>query len=66
MDLMLIPGLNEAVDQSAMANSVRWYGDVLRRVGDHVVRKALDFEVKGERKNERPKRTWKGWLRKKV
>ena len=33
-----------------MANSVRWYG--------HVLRKALDFEVEGQRKKERLKRTW--------
>ena len=34
-----------------MANSVRWYG--------HVLRKALDFEVGGQRKKGRLKRTWK-------
>ena len=34
-----------------MANSVCWYGNVLRR--------ALDFEVEGQRKKGRPKRMWK-------
>ena len=29
-DLMLMFGLNETIDQFAMANSVRWYGRVLR------------------------------------
>ena len=30
-DLMLMLCLNETIDQLAMANSVRWYGHVLRR-----------------------------------
>ena len=34
-------------------------GLVLRREDDHVLRRALDFEVEGQRKNGRPKRTWK-------
>ena len=49
-----------------MANSVRWYGHVLRREDDHILRMALDFEVEGQRKKGRPKRTWKSRLRKKV
>ena len=36
-------GLEEAIDQLAMANSVRWHGDVLRREDGHVLRRALDF-----------------------
>ena len=52
-------GLNETKDQFAMANSVRWYGDVLRRGDGHVLRRALDFEVVGKRQEEWPKRTWK-------
>ena len=39
-DLMLIFGLNEAIDQLAMANCVNWYG--------HVLRRALDFVVEGQ------------------
>ena len=42
-----------------MASSVRWYCHVLRREDDHVLRRALDFEVDGQRKKGRPKRTWK-------
>ena len=42
-----------------MANSVHRYGDVLRREGGHVLRRALDFEVEGQRKKGRSKRTWK-------
>ena len=57
-DLMFTLGLNETIGQLAIANSVRWYGHVLRREDGHVLR-ALDFEVEGQRKKERPKRTWK-------
>ena len=44
-DLMFMLGLNETIDQLAMASSVRWYGNVLRREDGHVLRKALDIEV---------------------
>ena len=39
-----------------MANSVHWYGHVLRREAGHVLRRALCFEVEGQRKMGR---TWK-------
>ena len=58
-DLMLMLGLNETIDQLAMANSVRCYGHVLRREDGHVLRRALDFEVEGQRKMVKPRRTWK-------
>ena len=45
-DLMFMLGLPKIIDQLAMANSVRWYGHVLSRQDDHVLRRALDFEVK--------------------
>ena len=62
-DLML----NETIDQLAMANSVCWYGHVLRREDGHVLRRALDFEVEGQRKKWRLKTGHgKGRLRKKV
>ena len=32
---------------------------MLRREDGHVLRTALDFEVEGQRKKGRPKRTWK-------
>ena len=50
-DLIFRPGLNETIDQLAMANSVRWHGYVLRRDGGHVLRMASDFEVKCQRRN---------------
>ena len=55
-DLMEMLGLKETVVQMAKANGVRWYGNVLREDGD-VLRKALEFEVKGKRKQARPKKT---------
>ena len=58
-DLMLMLGLNETTDQWVMESSAHWYGDVLRREDGHVLRRALDFEVEGQRKKGRPKRTWK-------
>ena len=48
-DLMEMLGLKETVVQMAKANGVRWYGHVLRRDGGHVLRKALEFEVKNKR-----------------
>ena len=49
-DLMFMPGLNETIDQFAMANSVCWHGHVLRREDGNVLRRALDFEVEREGK----------------
>ena len=57
--LMFILGLREAMDQLAMASSVHWYCHVFRRKDGLVLRRALDFEVEGQSKNGRPKRTWK-------
>ena len=51
--------LNETMDQLTIANIVCWYDHVLRREDGHVLRRALDFEVEGQRKKGRPKRTWK-------
>ena len=57
---MLMLGMNKTIDQLAMANSVCWCGRVLRREDGHrVLRRALHFEVGGQRKKWRPKRTWK-------
>ena len=45
--------------QMAKVNGVRWYGHVLRKDDGHVLRKALEFEVKGKRKQGQPKKTCK-------
>ena len=51
-DLMLI--LDETIDQLATANSVCWYGHVLRREDGHVLIRALYFEVEGQREKGKP------------
>ena len=56
---MFMLGLSETIDQLAMANSVHWYGYVLRRGDGHVLRRALDSEVERQRKKGRLKRTCK-------
>ena len=58
-ELLEMLGLEERVEQLARANGVRWYGHVLRREDDHVLRKALEFEVNGKRKRGRPKKKWR-------
>ena len=49
--------LNETIDQLAKANSVRWYGHVLRKVRKNLIM-ALDFNVKRTLKRGRPNKTW--------
>ena len=56
MDML---GLKETIHRLATANGVRWYGHVLRRDDDSVLRVALNLEVCGKRKRGRPKKTWK-------
>ena len=56
MDML---GLKETIDRLATANGVRWYGHVLRRDDDSVLRFALNLEVSGKRKRGRPRKTWK-------
>ena len=55
MDML---GLRETIDRLATANSVRWYGHVLKRDDDSVLRVALDLEVSEKKKRGRPKKTW--------
>ena len=57
-DLILMLGLNRTIDLLAMANNVHWYDHVLRREDGHILRRALDFEVEGQRKKMMPKRTF--------
>ena len=57
-NLMEMLGLKETVVQMAKANGVRWFGHVLRRDDGHILRKALEFEVKGKRKRGQPRKTW--------
>ena len=52
-------GLKETIGRLATSNEVGWYGHVLRRDNDNVLRVALNLEVSGKRKRGRPKRTWR-------
>ena len=54
---MYVLGSKETVVQMAKAHGVRWYGHVLSKDDGHVLRKALEFEVKGKRKRGHPKKT---------
>ena len=49
-DLMEMLGLKETAAQMAKVNGVRWYGQVLSGDEGHVLRKALESEVRGKRK----------------
>ena len=57
-DLMQMLDLNETTDQLANANSVRWYGHVLRKDKNNFLRRALDLRAKGTGKRGRLKKTW--------
>ena len=47
-------GLKEAIDVLATTNEVRWYGHVMRRNIDSVLRVALNLEASGKRQRGRP------------
>ena len=51
---MSLLGLKDILDGLAKASGVRWYGQVLRRGNDDVLRRALDFEVAERRGRGRP------------
>ena len=58
-ELMDMLGLKEAADKLAKANSMRWYGHVLRGPEDDVLMKAMVHEVDGKRKQGRPRMKWR-------
>ena len=58
-ELMEMLGLNETLDRMAKANGARWYGHVIRRDDDNILKKAMMLEVNGQRKRGRPKLTWR-------
>ena len=58
-ELMKMLGLKETLDKMAKANGVRWYGHVVRRDDESILKKAMIFQVNGPRKRGRPKQTWK-------
>ena len=56
---MVMLGLKETLDNLAKANGVHWYGHVLRREADDILRKALCFKVEGQRRRGQLRKTWK-------
>ena len=56
-DLKHMLDLNETIDQLVKANSVCWYGHALRKDKKNILRRPLDFKVKGTMKRGRPKKT---------
>ena len=49
--------LKETTDQLATANGVKWYGHMLRRDDDSILKVAQDLEVNGKRKQGQLKTT---------
>ena len=58
-NLIKMLGLKETLDKMAQANGVRWYGHVVTRDEESILKKAMMLQVNGQRKRERPKQTWK-------
>ena len=58
-ELMEMLDLKKTLDRMAKANGVRWYGHVIKRDDDNILKKAMMLEVNGKRKRGRPKMTWK-------
>ena len=58
-ELMEMLGSKETLDKMVKANGVRWYGHVIRRNDDNILKKAMMMEMNGTRKQGRPKITWR-------
>ena len=57
-DLMQMLDMNETIDLLTRANSVRWYGHVLRKHKNNLLRMGLNPKVKWTMKSGRPKKIW--------
>ena len=57
-DLMQLLDLNEPIDHLARANCVLWYGQVLRKDRNNLLRRVLEVKVRWTRRIGRPKKTW--------
>ena len=51
-------GLKKTLDRMAKANGVNWYGHVIGREDDNIL-KVMIMEVNEQQKRGRPKLTWK-------
>lgn len=58
IELMNMLGVKECIVKVVTANAVRWYGHVLRRSEDNILKRALTFTAKGTRARGRPRKTW--------
>ena len=65
-ELMEMLGLNETLDRMAKANGLRWYGDVIRRDDDNILKRAMMLEVNWKRKRGRPKMKWRNQVEESV
>ena len=65
-ELMEMLGLKKTLDRMAKTNGVRWYGHVIRREDDNILKKAMMMGVNGQRKRGRPKMTWKKQVEERV
>ena len=66
MELMETLGLKEKLNRMAKAKGVRWYGHVIRRDDDNILKKAMVMEANGKRKRGRPKMTCRRQVEKNV
>ena len=60
-ELMNMLPIEKYLDRTAKASSIQyscWYSNALRKDQNEIV-KTLEFEMKGSRGKQRPKRTWK-------
>ena len=64
--MMEMLGLKETLDRMAKANGVRWYGHVIRRDNDNILKKAMMMEVNKKQKRGRPKLTWRRQVKESV
>ena len=64
-DFMLMSGLNKTIDQLTMANSVCWYGHVLRR-GWSCLEKGISLRLKVKRRKGGQRGRGRSRLRKKM
>ena len=58
-DLMKMLGQKVTLDKMAQANGVKWYGHVVGKNEESILKKAMVLQVNGQRKQGRPKQTWK-------
>ena len=58
--------LQETSHRLVKANGMRWYGHLLKRDNNDVLRRALDFEVFGREGRGRTKKMWRRQIAKQV